>query len=303
MLHLALRTEETYWGWIKRFILYHGKRHPREMGAEEVRDYLTHLAVERHVSAATQNQALNALVFLYRRVLDQELGDIAEAVRARRPRKIPVVLAREEVQRLLGGLEETTQLMARLLYGSGLRLTECTRLRVKDLDFGNGLITVQDAKGGRGRRTMVPESLRHPLRAQLEKARVFFDADRAAERPGVQMPAALAVKYPGAAKSWPWFWVFPSRMESKDPREGVVRRHHVQEDYLQRAVRQAAQRAGIARPVGPHVLRHCFATHLLEAGYDVRTVQELLGHRDVATTQIYLHVLNKPGLGVRSPLD
>jgi integron integrase len=273
------------------------------MGAKELGEFLSHLAVDRKVAGATQNQALNALVFLYRRVLQLELGAIGNVPRVRRPRKVPMVLSREETQGLLGMLEGTTQLMGRLLYGSGLRLMECVRLRVKDVDFGNGLITVQDAKGGRGRRTVLPEALRHSLAAHLERVRELFAGDRAAKRMGVQMPEALGVKYPGAAESWPWFWVFPSQKESRDPRSFVVRRHHVQEDYLQRAVKRAAQKVGIAKPVGPHVLRHCFATHLLEAGYDVRTVQELLGHRDLATTQVYLHVLNKPGLGVRSPLD
>jgi integron integrase len=303
LLHLSHRTEETYWAWCRQFILFHGKRHPQEMGPAEVRDFLTHLAVERNVAAATQNQALNALVFLYRRVLERELGDIREAVRARPARKVPVVLSRDEVTQVLNGLEGTTLLMAQLLYGSGLRLTECVRLRVKDVDFANGLLLVQDAKGGRGRRTMLPGALRPALKEHLVRVRVLYGSDRAASRPGVQVPGAFEVKEPGAGKLWPWFWVFPARAESKDPRSGAVRRHHVQEDYLQRAVKKAALVAGIGKRVGPHVLRHSFATHLLEGGYDIRTVQELLGHRDVATTMIYTHVLNKPGLGVRSPLD
>jgi integron integrase len=302
-LHLSHRTEDAYWGWVRQFILFHGKRHPREMGEAEVAEFLTHLAADREVAAATQNQALNALVFLYRRVLERALGELGTVVRARRPRKVPVVLSREEVGRLLGALSGTTELMARLLYGSGLRLMECVRLRVKDVDVEAGVITVQDAKGGRGRRTMLPGSLREAVREHLQRVRVLFDEDRAAGCPGVQLPNALGVKAPRAAVSWAWFWVFPAARESRDPRSGVRRRHHVGEDYLQRAVRRAAREVGIAKPVGPHVLRHCFATHLLEAGYDVRTVQELLGHRDVATTQVYLHVLNRPGLGVRSPLD
>lgn len=302
-LHLSHRTEDSYWTWIRQFILFHGKRHPREMGEAEVAEFLTHLAADRDVAASTQNQALNALVFLYRRLFERELGQIGEVLRARRPRKVPVVLSREEVQRVLGALSGTTELMARLLYGSGLRLTECVRLRVKDVDFENGLVLVQDAKGGSGRRTMLPESIRPALQGHLERVRLLFDEDRAAGRPGVQLPHALGTKLPQAAVSWPWFWVFPAKGPSRDPRGGGVRRHHVQVDYLQRALKKVARAVGIAKPVGPHVLRHCFATHLLEAGYDVRTVQELLGHRDVATTMIYTHVLSKPGLGVRSPLD
>ncbi len=303
LLHLAYRTEETYWAWCKRFILFHGKRHPAEMGALEVRDFLSHLASERNVAASTQNQALNSILFLYRRVLEQDLGDFSDSVRARRTKKVPVVLSREEVARVLAGLEGTTRLMAQILYGSGLRLMECVRLRVKDVDFSNGLLVVQDAKGGRGRRTVLPEALRPFLKEHLARVRVLYDEDRAAGREGVQVPGAFEVKDPGARRSWPWFWVFPSRAESRDPRSGTMRRHHVVEDYLQRAVKKAALEAGIAKRVGPHVLRHSFATHLLEGGYDIRTVQELLGHRDVATTMIYTHVLNKPGLGVRSPLD
>ena len=273
------------------------------MGAEEVSAFLTHLAVNRAVSASTQNQALNALIFLYRELLAMDLGKLPEAARARRKRKVPVVLSRDETQRLLGALEGTWALMGRLLYGAGLRLMECVRLRIKDVDFERGLITVQDTKGGRGRVTMLPESLIGELRGHVARVRSLHEADRAQKLPGVELPGALGVKYPGAAKSWEWFWAFPARGVSRDPRSGVVRRHHVIEDNLQRAVRKAAQEVGIAKPVGPHVLRHCFATHLLEAGYDVRTVQDLLGHKDVATTQIYLHVLNKPGMGVRSPLD
>ena len=301
--HLSHRTEQTYWDWIRRFILFHHKVHPREMGAVEVSAFLTHLAVNRAVAASTQNQALNALVFLYRELLEIDLGKLLDVERPRRPRKMPVVLSRDEVQRLLGALEGPLELMARLLYGAGLRLMEGVRLRIKDVDFDRQLITVQEAKGGRGRVTMLPEALTAALRAQVLRVRALHLADREAALPGVQLPDALGVKYPGAARSWPWFWVFPSRALSRDPRTGELRRHHVVEDNVQRAVRKAALLVGLTKPVGPHVLRHCFATHLLEAGYDVRTVQELLGHKDVATTQIYLHVLNKPGLGVRSPLD
>ena len=301
--HLSYRTEQTYWDWIKRFIFFHHKQHPRDMGAAEVSAFLTHLAVNRAVAASTQNQALNALVFLYRELLQIDLGQLAEVTRARRKPKMPVVLSHQEVQRLLGALDGTWALMARLLYGAGLRLMECVRLRIKDVDFDRRLITLQEAKGGRGRVTMLPAALLGELRGHVARVRSLHEADRVQKLPGVDLPGALATKYPGAAKSWEWFWMFPARGVSRDPRNGVVRRHHVIEDGLQRAVRKAAQEAGIAKPVGPHVLRHCFATHLLEAGYDVRTVQDLLGHKDVATTQIYLHVLNKPGMGVRSPLD
>ena len=301
--HLSYRTEQTYWDWIKRFIFFHHKRHPRDMGAAEVCAFLTHLAVNRAVSASTQSQALNALIFLYRELLGVDLGKLMEVARPRRKRKMPVVLSREEAQRLLGALEGTWGLMGRLLYGAGLRLMECVRLRIKDVDFERGLITVQEAKGGRGRVTMLPESLLGEMRGHVARVRTLHEADRGRNLPGVDLPGALGTKYPGAGRSWEWFWAFPARGLSRDPRSGVVRRHHVIEDGLQRAVRKGAQRIGIAKPVGPHVLRHCFATHLLEAGYDVRTVQDLLGHKDVATTQIYLHVLNKPGMGVRSPLD
>lgn len=301
--HLSYRTEQTYWDWIKRFILFCDKRHPRDLGAEEVGAFLTHLAVNRGVAASTQTQALNALVFLYRELLEIDLGKLPEVARPRRKKKMPVVLSREEVQRLLAALDGTWSLMARLLYGSGLRLMECVRLRIKDVDFDRGLITVQEAKGGRGRVTMLPAAVLGELKAHVERVRSLHETDRREKVAGIDLPGALAAKYPGAAKSWAWFWLFPARSLSRDPRSGVERRHHVLEDNLQRAVRKTARDAGIAKPVGPHVLRHCFATHLLEAGYDIRTVQELLGHKDVATTQIYLHVLNKPGLGVRSPLD
>ena len=301
--HFSYRTEQTYWDWIKRFIFFHHKRHPRDMGAAEVSAFLTHLAVNRAVAPSTQNQALNALIFLYRELLEIDLGKLSQVARARRKRKVPVVLSRDETLRLLGALEGTWALMGRLLYGAGLRLMECVRLRIKDVDFERGLITVQEAKGGRGRVTMLPGSLCGEMREHVARVRLLHEADRAQKLPGVDLPGAFGTKHSGAAKSWEWFWVFPARGVSRDPRSGIERRHHVIEDSLQRAVRKAAQALGISKPVGPHVLRHCFATHLLEAGYDVRTVQDLLGHKDVATTQIYLHVLNKPGLGVRSPLD
>jgi integron integrase len=301
--HYSHRTEDAYWMWSKQFILFHGKRHPLEMGAAEVREFLTHLAVERNVSASTQAQALNALVFLYEQVLGREVGEFSDFERATRAKKVPVVLAVPEVRAVLARLEGTALCMAQLLYGAGLRILECARLRVKDVDFARNVITLQDTKGGHGRVTMLPDGAREALRVQLRGARALFDADRAANAPGVQLPDAMAVKSPAAATSWPWFWVFPSPVISRDPRSGTVRRHHVHEDNIQRAVKRAAQEAGIAKNVTPHVLRHSFATHLLENGQDIRTVQELLGHRDVSTTMIYTHVMNRPGIGVRSPLD
>lgn len=301
--HYSLRTEEAYWMWVRRFVLFHQKRHPAEMGAAEVTEFLTDLAVRLDVAPSTQMQALNALVFLYKQVLGREAGEFTGMVRAQRPRKVPVVLAVAEMRSLLGELDGTALLMAQLLYGAGLRMIECVRLRVKDVDFARGVLTLQETKGGQGRVTMLPEGAREGLKRQLARARELYDGDRAAGAQGVILPYALAEKLANAATSWHWFWVFPSRVESRDPRSGVVRRHHVHEDSLQRALRAAARRAGIAKPVTPHVLRHSFATHLLEKGQDIRTVQELLGHKDVATTMIYTHVLNRPGMGVRSPLD
>ena len=301
--HYSRRTEDAYWMWARQFILFHGKRHPLEMGAEEVREFLSHLAVERSVSASTQAQALNALVFLYEKVLGREAGELAGFALATRPKKVPVVLSPEEVRRVLARLDGAALCMGQLLYGAGLRILECARLRVKDVDFARNVITVQDTKGGRGRVTMLPAAAREALRAQLAKARALHDADRAARLPGVQLPDALAVKFPAAAASWQWFWVFPSPVLSRDPRGGAHRRHHVHEDNMQRAVRRAACETGIAKNVTPHVFRHSFATHLLENGQDIRTVQALLGHRDVSTTMIYTHEMQNPGLGVRSPLD
>ena len=299
----SIRTEDAYWMWTRQFILHHGKRHPETMGAEEIRAFLTYLAVERDVAPGTQMQALNALVFVFKNVLGREPGDLTGIVRAKRARKVPVVLGVEETRALLALLDGTSLLMAQLLYGAGLRMMECVRLRVKDVDFARSLLTLQDTKGGHGRVTMLPEAARPALKAHLARVRALYDSDRAAGAPGVQLPYALAVKQPGAAESWPWFWVFPARGESRDPRSGEKRRHHAHEDCLQRAVKAAAAAAGIAKAVTPHVLRHSFATHLLENGQDIRTVQELLGHRDVATTMIYTHVMNRPGIGVRSPLD
>ncbi len=301
--HYALRTEQAYVDWIKRFILFHGKRHPAEMSAPEVEAFLTHLAVDLKVSAATQNQALAALLFLYKEVLEIELPWLGEVTRAKSSRRLPVVLTRREVDQVLGRLEGTHQLMAKLLYGTGMRLMEVVRLRVKDVEFERREILVRDGKGGKDRVTMLPDTLSVALREHLDRVRGLFDQDRADDLPGVYLPFALEVKYPHAGKTWGWHWVFPARGLSRDPRSGVTRRHHADEQSLQRAVKRAVQAAGIAKSATPHTFRHSFATHLLEAGYDIRTVQELLGHKDVTTTQIYTHVLNRGGRGVRSPLD
>ncbi len=302
-LGMALRTEQAYVGWIRRFILANGKRHPCGMGALEVEAFLTHLAMQGRVAASTQNQALSALLFLYREVLGVELPWMEEIRRAKRPKRLPVVLAREEVQALLDELDGIHWLMASLLYGTGMRLMECVRLRVKDVDFGRGEITVRQSKGAKDRRTMLPARLRDPLRAQLRETQRIHQRDLAAGFGEVWLPDALERKYVGAAREWGWQYVFPARRRSVDPRSGVVRRHHHEESLLQRAVKSAVRRAGIAKPATCHTLRHSFATHLLEDGYDLRTIQELLGHKDVATTQVYTHVLNRGGHGVRSPLD
>lgn len=301
--HYSLRTEKAYVGWIRRFILFHGKRHPMEMGAREVEAFLTHLAVERKVASSTQNQALNSILFLYREVLETELDWLDRLVRARRPRKIPVVLTREEVRSVLAHLEGHHWLMASLLYGAGLRLMECLRLRTKDLDFEYQQIVVRNGKGRKDRVTVLPATLVDPLRQHLQKLRILHREDVAGGRAGVSMPFALARKYPGASREWGWQYVFPARDLSYDPATREERRHHVGPQSLQRAVRRALRAAGIERPASCHTLRHSFATHLIESGYDIRTVQELLGHSDVKTTMIYTHVLKKGGRAVRSPLD
>jgi integron integrase len=301
--HYSLRTEDAYLQWIRRFILFHGKRHPREMGAAEVEAFLSHLATAGRVSPSTQNQALSALLFLYREVLEVELPWLDGVVRAKRPKHIPVVLTEREVRALLAQLDGTRWLVACLLYSSGLRVLEGLRLRVKDLDFERREVTVRDGKGAKDRRTMLPERLIEPLRAHLERVRGLHERDLAEGFGEVYLPFALARKYPKAGRSWPWQYVFPSRNRSADPLDGVIRRHHLDEKVVQRAVSAAGRAAGIAKPVSPHVLRHSFATHLLTAGYDIRTVQELLGHKDVSTTMIYTHVLNRGGRGVQSPFD
>lgn len=301
--HYALRTERSYQEWIRRYILFHGKRHPREMGAGEVERFLSDLAVNRKVASSTQNQAFNALLFLYREVLHTEVGPLEGVERARRPEKLPVVLSRAETQRVLSGMSGTFQLMGKLLYGTGMRLMECVRLRVKDVDFERNQIVVREGKGFKDRVTMLPESLKAGLAEHLKRVKLLHEQDLAEGHGRVYLPYALKEKYPQADREWGWQYVFPAARPSRDPRGGEVRRHHVNEQGLQRAVKDAVKLAAVAKPASCHTLRHSFATHLLESGYDIRTVQELLGHRDVTTTQIYTHVMKKPGLGVRSPLD
>ena len=301
--HYSRRTEETYVHWIRRFIHYSGKRHPLLLGPEEVTAFLNHLARERNVAAATQNQALSALVFLYKEVLAQPLPWLDGLDRAKRPARLPTVLTVEEVTRLLACLDGMRWLMASLLYGAGLRLRECLTLRVKDVDFGYRQIVVRDAKGAKDRVTMLPGPVIEPLRSHLGRVERLHERDVADGFGDVELPDSLARKYPKAPYEWGWKWVFPSHKRSIDPATGVLRRHHVYENYLVRAVKRAARAARIAKHVSCHTLRHSFATHLLESGYDIRTVQELLGHADVSTTMIYTHVLNKGGHGVKSPLD
>jgi integron integrase len=301
--HYSLRTEQAYSVWIRRFIVANGKRHPRDMGAVEVERFLSILATEGRVAAGTQNQALSALLFLYREVLGIELPWMETIVRAKRPQRVPVVLSRDEVTRLLALMEGRHVLMASLLYGSGLRLMECVRLRVKDVDFARNEICVRDGKGGKDRHVPLPARLHGVLAQQVERTRIIHEEDLAAGHGAVWLPYALARKYPSAPRELGWQYVFPASRLSSDPRSDEWRRHHVDESSLQRAVRAARVRAGIVKPATCHTLRHSFATHLLESGHDIRTIQELLGHKDVTTTQIYTHVLNRGGLGVLSPLD
>jgi integron integrase len=301
--HYSIRTEQAYLQWITRFILFHHKRHPRDMGATEVTAFLSDLAIRRNVAASTQNQALHAILFLYRHVLQIKLPWLDELQRAKKPQHLPVVFTREEVKALLAQLQGTLWLMAMLTYGCGLRLLECLRLRVKDMDFQYRQILVRDAKGQKDRVTMLPGTLIEPLRTHLSRVRGLHEADLRDGFGRVYLPHALASKYPNADREWGWQYVFPSSRRSIDPRSGVERRHHAPEDALQRAVKQAIRKAGIVKPGSVHTLRHSFATHLLESGYDIRTVQELLGHADVKTTMIYTHVLNRGGRGVVSPAD
>ena len=301
--HYSLRTEQAYTGWIRRFILANGRRHPRELGATDVERFLSGLAVQGGVAASTQNQALSALLFLYREVLRLDLPWMEGVVRAKRPRRLPIVLSQDEVRRLLAAMEGRPWLIASLLYGTGMRLMECLRLRVKDVDFARNEICIRDGKGGKDRRTMLPRSLHEPLMREIERARLLHARDLAEGFGEARLPHALARKYPRAGREFGWQFVFPSVNRSTDPLDGHERRHHFDDAILSRALRRARLTAGIVKPLRAHALRHSFATHLLESGYDIRTIQELLGHKDVATTQIYTHVLNRGGRGVLSPLD
>jgi len=301
--HYSYRTEESYVGWARRFILFHDKRHPKNMGAGEINTFLSHLAVDGGVSAATQNQALAALLFLYREVLRVEVPWMDGVVRAKKPQRLPEVMTKREVKAVLDQMPEGKRLMAGLLYGSGLRLTECLNLRVKDVEFERGEILVRNGKGGKDRVTVLPKSLAPKLRAHLRRHKAWFEKVSAEGRGRCSMPDALERKYPAAPFEWKWQFIFPSPKPSRDPRSLEIKRHHLNETVLQRAVKEAVRAAGITKCVSCHTFRHSFATHLLEDGYDIRTVQELLGHSDVSTTMIYTHVLNRGGRGVKSPAD
>ena len=301
--HRSMSTEKTYMGWLRRFYRFMEGRSPDEIDASHLRDFLSYLAADRHVSKATQNQAFNAILFVFRHVLERDVGEIRSVVRAKVRRRLPVVLTRAEVFRIFEHLHGRNLLMAQVIYGCGLRLMECVRLRVKDLDFERGCLTVKSGKGDKDRMTMLPESLHDELRAHLESVRALYEEDRRANIAGVWLPDALERKYPNAGRQWGWFWVFPSRKLSVDPRSRVVRRHHVSASNLQKQFRRAVARAQIAKNATVHTLRHSFAAHLLEKGYDIRSIQELLGHAHLQTTMIYTHVARKNVLGVRSPLD
>ncbi len=301
--HYAYKTEKSYVAWVRDYVVYHGKRHPREMGGPEIQQYLTHLAVQRRVAASTQNQALCAIVFLYRHVLGIDLGDFRGFAFAKKPKRLPVVLTVDEVEQIVSQLHGTKRLMVELLYGTGMRLTEVLRLRVKDLDFNRQLITVRDAKGNKDRGALLPESLIEELKAHIAKARTLHQQDLAAGYGTVHLPYALEQKYPNAHREFGWQYVFPSGKLSTDPLSGRIQRHHVYDNFLQKVIRQAVRNAGIDKPVRAHTFRHSFATHLLEAGNDIRTIQDLLGHKSVDTTMIYTHVIRKGHLGVTSPTD
>lgn len=301
--HYAYRTEKNYMGWIRQFVRYHHNRKPSQMGAAEIHQFLGHLALNQNVAPSTQNQALCAIVFLYTHVIQKEVGDFSDFPRARKRQRLPVVLSRDEVQALFCHLHDTTGLVSRLMYGTGMRVSEAVRLRIKDVSFDRKEITVREAKGDKDRRVPLPQSLVPELRQHIEGRFRLFEQDKEEDMHEVELPGALARKYPNAPYEWIWQYVFPAADYSTDPRSGAYRRHHLDTQQIQRAVRRAARKAKIANRVTPHTLRHCFATHLLEAGQDIRTVQELLGHADVQTTMIYTHVLNKGGQGVTSPLD
>lgn len=301
--HYSHRTEQAYCLWVRRFIYFHDRRHPATLAEPEINAFLTHLAVTENVSASTQTQALSALLFLYRNVLGQPVGELGDLIRAKESKRLPVVLTRDEVRAVLAQLDGDRWLMASLMYGAGLRLMECLRLRVQDIDFSGNEITVRDGKGGKDRMTVLPEALKPALREQLRKAKAVHACDLAEGWGRVPLPDALERKYPSAPAEWRWQWVFPQEKRWKNLRTGEQGRHHVHETIIQRAMNQAVCRAGVAKHASCHTMRHSFATHLLETGYDVRTIQELLGHKDLRTTMIYTHVLNRGGHGVRSPMD
>jgi integron integrase len=302
-LHYSIRTEQSYLSWIRQYILFHNKRHPSEMGVIEVGEFLSYLANERCVSASTQNQALNALNFLYTKILDRPLGELQGVVRAKRAKRLPVILSHQEVNLLFEHLSGIYLLMAKLMYGSGLRLMEVLRLRIKDVDFSRHAIVIRAGKGNKDRITVLPDSLVPYLRNQLEHVRLLHKTDLDAGFGETSLPYALARKYPNAPFQAGWQYVFPATNRARDPRSGRIKRHHIHRSSVQNAVKNAVRMAGLEKPASSHTLRHCFATQLLESGYDIRTVQELLGHKDVSTTMIYTHVLNRGGRGVRSPLD
>jgi integron integrase len=301
--HRASRTEEAYLSWLRKYYIFLNGKAPYSTDSSHVKDFMTYLAVEKSVAASTQNQAFNALLFLYRYVLDKPIDGISDAIRAYKPKRLPVVLTKKEVNRLFACLSGTDLLMAKVMYGTGLRLSECLQLRVQDIDFGRDVVIVRMGKGDKDRVTIFPEILKPALRKHLEKVRAIHERDRKNEFPGVQLPHALERKYPNAGKEWIWFWVFPADKISMDPKTHIVRRHHCYKGSLNKAIRQARERANIPKRVTAHTMRHSFATHLLEDGYDIRTIQELLGHSDVRTTMIYTHVANMNKLGVKSPLD
>ena len=303
MRHYSIRTETAYISWIRQYILFHNKTHPAEMGVDHISSFLTYLAERRNVAASTQNQALNAILYLYKEVLQIEIGAIEGVTRAKKPKRLPVVLTRDEIKQLLNNLNGTTWLVSGLLYGSGLRLLDGLRLRVQDIDFAQSEILVRDGKGGKDRHTMLPQSLIPHLQRHLQSVKQIHAQDLNNGFGNVFLPNAMSQKYPNAGREWNWQYIFPAGVLSKDPRSEETRRHHLHESTVQKAVKQAARKAGILKNVGPHTFRHSFATHLLENGSDIRTVQELLGHKDVKTTMIYTHVLNRPGLSVTSPID
>lgn len=301
--HYSERTEQAYCLWVRRYVHFHSLRHPAEMGDAEINEFLTHLAVNLKVAASTQTQALSAILFLYRHVLGMEVGRDIGMIRARKPSRLPVVMTRAEVREVLAEMPEDKRLIAQLLYGTGMRLMECLHLRVQDIDFGRNEITVRDGKGAKDRTTMLPETLKPELREQLRRAKAVHERDLADGWGAVVLPSALDRKYPNAPYEWAWQWVFPQETRWRDPKTGAQGRHHTHETIVQRAVKEAVRRSGIPKHIGCHTFRHSFATHLLESGYDIRTIQELLGHSSVSTTMIYTHVLNRGGCGVRSPFD